>query len=61
MLQYIYDFFVSFFSLENASAETQAFLNMVITLGSVILACGLLYFVYWLVKSLFMFIFRLGR
>lgn len=60
MLQMIYDFFVTFFALENATPETAAFLQLVTLVASVTLAIVLIFFLYKLVKTVFMFLFHLG-
>ena len=60
MLQMIYDFFLTYFALEGVSSETQALLDLVIIAGSVVFACALLFFMYKLVKTLFLFFFRGG-
>lgn len=58
MLQEIYNFFVTFFTLENATPETQAFLDLTIIVASVGMAIALIYFMFKLIKTLFLILMR---
>lgn len=60
MLQMIYDFFVTFFALENVTPETAAFLEFFVLVASLFFAASLLFFLYKLVKTLFLYLFHMG-
>lgn len=58
MLQEIYNFFVTFFTLENVTPETQAFLDLTIIVASVGMAIALIFFIYKLIKAIFLMLIR---